>query len=132
MIITDKKIVLDTLDKILDKASYIAIDKKDIQDLFGKDPHIRMIQVAANSINELIPLVKHDFESIGGLPDKSLVAYVSMDLKMSDLVLLRDITRSASHIMQTIIFDNSSHWKFIVYYFFNNKAKPMISSSLRQ
>lgn len=118
MIITYKKDVQDTLDKILDKERYIAIDKKDIQDLFGKDPHIRMIQVAANSINELIPLVNHDVEFIGGLPDKSLVAYVCIDLKMSDLKLLRDITRSANHIIQTIIFDNSSHWKFIVYYFF--------------
>lgn len=118
MIITDNKIVQDTLDKILDKESYIAIDKEAIQNLFGKDPKIRMIQVAANSINELIPLLNQDFESIGGIPDKSLAAYVSMDLKMSDLEMLSDITRSASHIKQTIIFDKSSHGRFMVYFFF--------------
>lgn len=118
MIITDKKIVQDTLDKILDKASFIAIDKKDIQDLFGKDPQIRMIQVAANSINELIPIVNQDFESIGDPPDKILVAYVCMDLKMSDLALLEDITRSASHFRRAIIFEKSTHGRFFVYCFF--------------
>lgn len=118
MIIIDKKIVQDTLGKVLDKEFFIAIDKRDIQDLFGKDPQIRMIQVAANSFNELIPLVNHDFESIGDLPDKILVVYVCMDLKMSDLAMLEDITRSASHFRRAIIFDNSSRWKFIVYYFF--------------
>ena len=119
MIITDKKIVQDTLDKVLDKECYIAIDKNDIQDLFGKDPQMRMIQVAADSVNELIPLVKQDFESIGGLPDKLLVVYLCIDLKMSNLVLLGDITRSASHFRQAIIHEKSSHGRIMVYYFFN-------------
>ena len=131
MIIIDKKIVQDTLGKVLDKEFFIAIDKRDIQDLFGKDPQIRMIQVSANSFNELIPLVNHDFESIGDLPDKILVVYVCMDLKMSDLALLEDITRSASHFRRAIIFDNSSRWKFIVYYFLN-KAKPIESNNQSQ
>ena len=118
MIITEKKTVQDTLNKVLDKECYIAIEKEAIQNLFGNDSQIRMIQVAANSINELISLVNQDFESIGDLPDRILAAYVSMALKMSDLELLTDIIRSASHIKQTIIFDNSSHGKFVVYYFF--------------
>lgn len=80
MIITDKKIVHDTLDKVLEKECYIAIDKKDIQDLSGKNPQIRMIHVIANYINELIPLVNKDFVSIGCLPDKILATYVCMDL----------------------------------------------------
>ena len=118
MIILDKKIVQDTLDKVLENKCYIAIDKKDIDDFFGKDPQLRMIQVTANSINELIPLVNKDFESIGYIPDKILVVYVCMDLKMSDHGLLSESTRSASHIRRAVIFDNSSRWKYIVYYFF--------------
>ena len=117
MIITDKQIVQDTIEEIIDKDCYVAVDKRDIQDLFGEDSQIRMIQVAANSINELIPLVKQDFESIGGLPDTVLVVYVCMDLKMSDLELLEDITRSASHFRRAIILENSSHGRFKVYYF---------------
>lgn len=118
MIITDEKIVQDTLDEIIDKESYVAVDKRDIQDLFGEDPQIRMIQVAANSINELIPLVKQDFESIVGLPDTVLVVYVCMDLKMSNLDLLEDITKSASRFRRAIILENSSRGRFMVYYFF--------------
>ena len=118
MIITDKKIVQDTLDGITDKECYVHIDKRDIQDLFGKDPQLLMIQVAANSINELIPLVKQDFKSIGNIPDKILVVYVCMDLKMSDLELLEDITRSASHFRRAIILEKSSRGRFMVYYFF--------------
>jgi len=110
--------VQDTLDKIIDKECYAAINKKDIQDLFGEDPQIRMIQAAANSINELIPLVNQDFKSIGNLPDKILVVYVCMDLKMSDLDLLEDITRSASRSRRAIILEKSSHGRFLVYYFF--------------
>ena len=118
MIIVDKKIVQDTLDKVLENKCYIAIDKKDIDDFFGKDPQLRMIQVTANSINELIPLVNQDFKSIGNLPDKILVVYVCMDLKMSDLELLEDITRSASHFRRAIILEKSSRGRFMVYYFF--------------
>lgn len=118
MIITDKKIVQDTLAKIIDKECYVAVDKRDIQDLFGENPQIRMIQVAANSINELMPLVKQDFKSIGNLPGKILVVYVCMDMKMSDLELLEDITRSASRFRRAIILENSSHGRFMVYYFF--------------
>ena len=118
MIITDKITVQDTLDKIIDKECYIAVDKRDIQDLFGEDPQIRMIKVVANSINELIPLVNKDFKSIGILPDKILVVYVCMDLKMSDLELLEDITRSASHFRRAIILEKSSRGRFMVYYFF--------------
>ena len=118
MIITDKKIVQDTLDEIIDKECYVAVDKRDIQDLFGEDPQIHMIQVAANSINELIPLVKQDFKSIGNIPDNILVVYVCMDLKMSDLELLEDITRSASHFRRAIILEKSSRGRFMVYYFF--------------
>ena len=118
MIITDKQIVQDTLDEIIDKECYVAVDKRDIQDLFGENPQIRMIQVAANSINELMPLVKQDFKSIGNLPDKIFVVYVCMDMKMSDLELLEDITRSASHFRRAIILENSSHGKYMVYYFF--------------
>lgn len=118
MIITDKKIVQDTLDEIIDKECYVAVDKRDIQDLFGEDHQIRMIHVDANSFNELIPLVKQDFKSIGNLPDKILVVYVCMDLKMSDLELLEDITKSASRFRRAIILENSSHGRFMVYYFF--------------
>lgn len=118
MIIIDKKIVQDTLGKVLDKEFFIAIDKRDIQDLFGEDPQIRMIQAAANSINELIPLVNQDFKSIGNIPDRILVVYVCMDLKMSDLELLEDITRSASRFRRAIILENSSHGRIMVYYFF--------------
>lgn len=118
MIIIDKKIMQDTLGKVLDKEFFIAIDKRDIQDLFGKNPQIRMIQVAANSFNELIPLVNHDFKSIGNIPDRILVVYVCMDLKMSDLELLEDITRSASRFRRAIILENSSYGRIMVYYFF--------------
>lgn len=119
MIIADKKIVQDVLYKVLENKCYIAIDKKDIDDLFVKGPQLRMIQVTANSINELISLVNKDFESIGYIPDKILVVYVCMDLKMSDHGLLSEITRSASHIRRAVIFDKSSHGRLIVYYFFN-------------
>ena len=118
MIITDIQIVQDTLDDIIDKECYVSVDKRDIQDLFGEDSQIRMIQVAANSINELIPLVKQDFISIGNIPDKILVVYVCMDLKMSDLELLEDITKSASRFRRAIILEKSSHGRFMVYYFF--------------
>ncbi len=119
MIITDNKIVLETLHKILDKECYIAIDQEDIQSLFGESPQLRMIQVAAHSISELIPLVNQDILSIGGLPDKSLAAYVSMDLKMSDLELLADITKSVSNIQYTVIFERNPLGNYLVYYFFN-------------
>lgn len=118
MIITDEKIVQDALDEITEKECFIHIDKRDIQDLFGKDPQMRMIQVAANSFNELIPLVKRDFDSIGDLPDKILVVYVCLDLTVSDLELLSNITRSASRSRRAIILEKSSRGRFMVYYFF--------------
>ena len=118
MIITDKKIVQDTLDEITDKECFVHIDKRDIQDLFAKDSQTRMIQVAANSTTELIPLVKQDFESIGYIPDRILAVYVCLDLTASDLALLEDITRSATHFRRAIILEKSSHGRFLAYYFF--------------
>ena len=118
MIVTDTKIVQETLDKLLDKKSYIAIDQKDIQFLFGENPKLRMIQVAANSVNELVPLIEQDLASIGGLPDYSLAVYVSMDMKMSDLELLEDITKNASQCRRAVIFDKSPRGDFLVYYIF--------------
>lgn len=118
MIVTDTKIVQETLDKLLDKKSYIAIDQKDIQFLFGENPKLRMIQVAANSVNELVPLIEQDLASIGGLPDKCLTVYVSMDMKMSDLELLEDITKDASKCKRAVIFEKNPLGAFMVYCFF--------------
>ncbi len=118
MIVTDTKIVQETLDKLLDKKSYIAIDQKDIQFLFGENPKLRMIQVAANSVNELVPLIEQDLASIGGLPDYSLAVYVSMDMKMSDLELLEDITKDASKCKRAVIFEKNPLGAFMVYCFF--------------
>jgi hypothetical protein len=118
MIATDTKIVQETLDKLLDKKSYIAIDQKDIQFLFGENPKLRMIQVAANSVNELVPLIEQDLASIGGLPDKCLTVYVSMDMKMSDLELLEDITKDASKCKRAVIFEKNPLGAFMVYCFF--------------
>ena len=118
MIVADTKIVQESLDKLLDKKSYIAIDQKDIQFLFGENPKLRMIQVAANSVNELVPLIEQDLASIGGLPDYSLAVYVSMDMKMSDLELLEDITKNASQCRRAVIFDKSPLGDFLVYYIF--------------
>ena len=118
MIVTDTKIVQETLDKLLDKKSYIAIDQKDIQFLFGENPKLRMIQVAANSVTELVPLIEQDLASIGGLPDKCLTVYVSMDMKMSDLELLEDITKDASKCKRAVIFEKNTLGAFMVYCFF--------------
>ncbi len=118
MIVTDTKIVQETLDKLLDKKSYIAIDQKDIQFLFGENPKLRMIQVAANSVNELVPLIEQDLASIGGLSDKCLTVYVSMDMKMSDLELLEDITKDASKCKRAVIFEKNPLGAFMVYCFF--------------
>ena len=118
MIVTDTKIVQETLDKLLDKKSYIAIDQKDIQFLFGENPKLRMIQVAANSVTELVPLIEQDLASIGGLPDKCLTVYVSMDMKMSDLELLEDITKDASKCKRAVIFEKNPLGAFMVYCFF--------------
>lgn len=118
MIITDKKIVQDTLDKIIDKCVF-TIDKWDLQDLFGKDPQIRMIQAAADSINELIPLINQDFESIGGLPHKILVVHaICKDMTISEFKQLYKITVSARHVQSSIIFEKSSHGRIMAYYFF--------------
>ena len=118
MIVTDTKNVQETLDKLLDKKSYIAIDQKDIQFLFGENPKLRMIQVAANSVNELVPLIEQDLASIGGLPDKCLTVYVSMDMKMSDLELLEDITKDTSKCKRAVIFEKNPLGAFMVYCFF--------------
>lgn len=118
MIITDKKIVQDTLDKIMDKC-YLSIDNMDIQYLFGKDPQIRMIQVAADSINELIPLVNQDFESIGGLPYKILAVHViRKDMTISEFEPLYKITVSARLVQSSIIIEKSSYGRIMAYYFF--------------
>ena len=118
MIITDKKIVQDTLDKIMDKC-YLSIDNMDIQYLFGKYPQIRMIQVAADSINELIPLINQDFESIGGLPHKILVVHViRKDMTISEFEPLYKITVSARLVQSSIIFEKSSYGRIMAYYFF--------------
>lgn len=118
MIVTDTKIVQETLDKLLDKKSYIAIDQKDIQFLFGENPKLRMIQVAANTVNELVPLIEQDLASIGGLPDKCLTVYVSLDMKMCDLELLEDITKDASQCKRAVIFEKNPLGAFMVYCFF--------------
>lgn len=118
MIITDKKIVSVNLDILLDKVSSIPVDRQDLQNVFGDNPNLRMMRVAADSIDELLPLMKQEFASIGGLPDKCLAVYVSLDMKMSDLELLEDITKDASQCKRAIVFEKSPLGDFLVYCFF--------------
>ena len=118
MIITDKKIVDINLDILLDKVSSISVDRKDLQSLFGDNPSLRMMQVAADSIDELLPLMKQEITSIGGLPDKFLTVYVSLDMKMSDLELLEDITKDASQCKRAVVFEKNPLGAFLVYCFF--------------
>lgn len=118
MIITDKKIVDLTLDILFDKVSSISVDRKDLQSLFGDNPSLRMMKVAADSIDELLSLMKQEFASIGGLPDKCLAVYVSMDMKMSDLELLEDITKDASQCKRAVVFERNPLGAFMVYCIF--------------
>lgn len=118
MIITDKETVQGILNELLNKECYIAVDRKDIQRLFGEAPELRMIRVAADSVEDLVPELKQDFEFIGGLPDKLFAAYVSIDLKMSDFQLLSEITAPASQYKHTIIFERSPLWAVVLYFFF--------------
>lgn len=118
MIITDKETVPGTLDELLNKECYIAVDRKDLQRLFGDDPELRMIRVSADSVEDLVPVLKQDFESVGGVPDKLFAAYVSMDLKMSDFQLLSEITGPAAQFKHTIIFERSPLGAVVLYFFF--------------
>lgn len=118
MIITDKETVLGTLNELLNKECYIAVDRKDIQRLFGEEPELRMIRVSADSVENLVPVLKQDFESIGGVPDKCFATYVSMGLKMSDFQLLGEITEPASQNKHTIIFERSPLGAVVLYFFF--------------
>lgn len=118
MIITDKEAVTGTLNDLLNKECYIAVDRKDIQKLFGVVPELRMIRVTADSVEDLVPELKQDFESVGGVPDKLFAAYVSMDLKMSDLQLLSKITEPATQFKHTIIFGRNPLWAVVLYFFF--------------
>jgi len=118
MIITDKKIVDLNLNILLDKVSSISVDRQDVQGLFGDNPNLRMMKVVADSIDELLPLMKQEIVSIGGLPDKCLAVYVSMDLKMSDLELLEDITKDLSQCKRAVVFERSPLGAFLVYCFF--------------
>ena len=118
MIITDKKTVNNTLDILLNKVCSIAVDRQDLQSLFGDNPNLRMMQVAADSIDELLPLMKQEIASIGGLPDKCLVVYVSLDMKMIDLELLEETANNASQCKRTVVFEKSPLGAFLVYYFF--------------
>ncbi len=118
MIITDKKIVDLTLDILLDKVSSISVVRQDLQNLFGDNPNLRMMRVAADSIDELLPLMKQEIASIGGLPDKCLTVYVSLDMKMCDLELLEDITKDASQCKRAVIFEKNPLGAFMVYCFF--------------
>ena len=118
MIITDKKTVDNTLEILLNKVGSISVNRQDLQCLFGDDPKLRMMQVAADSIDELLPFMKQEIASIGGLPDKCLAVYVSMDMKMSELELLEDITKDASQCKRAIVFENSPLGSFLVYFFF--------------
>lgn len=118
MIILDHNIVQDSLNDILSKESFIAVDRNDIQRLFGEDPKLRMIRVSANSIDELVPLLKQDLASVGDLPDNCFAAYVGMKLKMSDLELLANAFEPAGRIMRTLISEKSPLGDFVLYYFF--------------
>ena len=99
MVITDSLTVLNTLDNLLDnKECYIAVDRNDIVKLFGAQPKLRMIQVAANTVDEVISLLKQDIAIIEGPPKNCFAAYISMDLKMSDLERLGSVTDSDPNI----------------------------------
>ena len=118
MIITDKKTVDNTLEMLLNKVGSISVDRQDLQSLFGNEPKLRMMQVAADSIDELLPFMKQEIASIGGLPDKCLAVYVSMDIKMSDLEILEEITKVPNQRKRAVIFEKSPLGAFLVYCFF--------------
>lgn len=118
MIVSDHKTVQDTLSEILNKECPIAVDRSDLRRLFGEDPKLRMIQVTADSVDELVPLLKQDIASIGSLPDNCFAAYVSMKLKMSDLELLADLFEPAGRFKRTVIYERSPLGDFVLYFFF--------------
>lgn len=118
MIITDKKTVDNTLEMLLNKVGSISVDRQNLQSLFGNEPKLRMMQVAADSIDELLPFMKQEIASIGGLPDKCLAVYVSMDMKMSDMEILEDITKDASQCKRAVVFEKSPLGALLVYCFF--------------
>ena len=123
MVITDSLTVLNTLDNLLDnKECYIAVDRNDIVKLFGAQTKLRMIQVAANTVDEVISLLKQDIAKIEGHPKNCFAAYISMDLKMSDLERLGSVTDSDPNIQcmkRTIIFEKSPLGDFLLLLFFD-------------
>lgn len=123
MIITDNSAVQKALDDILDnKEGYITVDRKDIIRLFGEHPKLRMIQVAANTVEDIIALLKQDIAEIGGFPQKYFAAYISMDLKMTDLELLGSITDNEPNLQRmkrTVIFEKSPLGDILLLYFFD-------------
>lgn len=123
MIITDNSAVQKALDDILDnKEGYIIVDRKDIIRLFGEHPKLRMIQVAANTVEDIIALLKQDIAEIGGFPQKCFAAYISMDLKMTDLELLGSITDNEPNLQRmkrTVIFEKSPLGDILLLFFFD-------------
>lgn len=118
MIITDTTVVNETLAAILAKQSLIAVDANDVKQLFGDNPKLRMIRVAGNTMDEVVPQLKEDFTHIGGCPKNYLAAYVSMTLLMRDLETLSELTEAVGEYKQTLIFETEPEGEIVLYYFF--------------
>ena len=119
MIITDNTVVNDTLAAILVKESMIiSLDQRDVNRLFGENPSLRLLKVAGNSIDEVVPAVKEDLAAIGGCPAKLLSAYISMSLRMNDLAVLNDLFSEVERRKHTIIFEDDPAGAIALYYFF--------------
>jgi len=118
MIITDTTTVNEILTSILAKDSMITIDMKDVKQLFGDNPQLRMMKISGDTVDEAIIKLKADLAEIGGCPEKYLAAYVSRSLHMSDLEMLSEVTESANKYKRSIIFGTEPDGKIVLYFFF--------------
>ena len=118
MITTNTQLSKETLEALLAKDSMISVDMHDVRKMFGEGPKLRMMQIAGNTIDEVVAAIQEEFAALGGCPKEYVAVYVSMCLKMSDLEILSELTDGADRYKRTIIFETDPAGEIVLYFFF--------------